>query len=89
MRRLYTVTYLLHNEQQLVAKDTQATEEAEGTNYGEASFRQFKEKDTVKIVTEDGTEYFVPFHAIIWAKVETQTVEETTKDNEFCNYEGC
>lgn len=82
MDKKYKITYLLHNEQQLIAED------GENGDYGDASFRQFKAKDTVVINTGKDV-YHVPFHAIIWAKVEVTTEQVTPAKDEFCNYEGC
>lgn len=78
-----TVTFLLHNEEKLIAKDT------EENAYGTLAFGQFKAEDIVKIVTEAGDIYYVPFHAIIWAKVEEEKTEVQPATDANCNYKGC
>lgn len=78
-----TVTFLLHNDEKLIAKDV------EGHNYGSSAFAQFMAEEIIKIVTETGDTYYVPFHAIIWAKVEEETVEVDEKTDANCNYKGC
>lgn len=82
MNKKYKVTYLLHNEQQLIAED------GEKEDFGTLSFLQFKAKDTVEINTGEDL-YYVPFHAIIWAKVEITNEEVEPAKDAFCNYEGC
>lgn len=79
--KLRTVTFKLHNDQELVAKDT-----AEVKN-GTHAFEQFKHEEIAKVVTEEGDTYYVPFHAVIWVKVveEAQTIEPVEDAN--CNYE--
>lgn len=78
-----TVTFLLHNEEQLIAKDTEAN------NYGTHAFDEFKAEKIVPITTEAGDKYFVPFHAIIWAKVVEERVEPSEVVDANCNYAGC
>lgn len=78
-----TVTFLLHNEQQLVAKDT------ENANNGTLAFNDFIGEKIAKVITEDGDVYYVPFHAVIWVKVEVEEVEVEPAEDANCNYAGC
>lgn len=81
-----TVTFTLHDGSTLTAVD------ADGNAYGTLAFNDFIAKDTVKVITvadETETVTYVPFHAIIQAVVEIETVEPSEVEDANCNYAGC